>query len=106
MFDYTTTAYRLSFLFTLEFHASFIVCYFVLHVFCIYNSDLASIRLHFTYLCRICILLQSSYYITLMRLARVPLCPARRGGAEVAGWTLDRKIRVRFPAYPHRVWAL
>ena len=31
---------------------------------------------------------------------------ARRGGAEVAGWTLDRKIRVQFPAYPHRVWAL
>ena len=31
---------------------------------------------------------------------------ARRGGAEVAGWTLDRKIRVRFPTYPHRVWAL
>ena len=39
---------------------------------------------------------------------------ARRGGAEVAGWTSDRKIRVwfprkirvRFPAYPHRVWAL
>ena len=31
---------------------------------------------------------------------------ARRGGTEVAGWTLDRKIRVRFPAYPHRVWAL
>ena len=31
---------------------------------------------------------------------------ARRDGAEVAGWTLDRKIRVRFPAYPHRVWAL
>ena len=31
---------------------------------------------------------------------------ARRGGAEVAGWTLDRKIRVRFPAYPHHVWAL
>ena len=31
---------------------------------------------------------------------------ARRGGAEVAGWTLDRKIQVRFPAYPHRVWAL
>ena len=30
----------------------------------------------------------------------------RRGGAEVAGWTLDRKIRVRFPAYPHRAWAL
>ena len=28
------------------------------------------------------------------------------GGAEVAGWTLDRKIWVRFPAYPHRVWAL
>ena len=25
---------------------------------------------------------------------------ARRGGAEVAGWSLDRKIRVRFPAYP------
>ena len=32
--------------------------------------------------------------------------PARRGGAEVVGWTLDRKIWVRFPAYPHRVWAL
>ena len=31
---------------------------------------------------------------------------ARRDGAEVAGWTLDRKIRVRFPPYPHRVWAL
>ena len=31
---------------------------------------------------------------------------ARRVGAEVAGWTLDRKIRVWFPAYPHRVWAL
>ena len=31
---------------------------------------------------------------------------ARRGGAEEADWTLDRKIRVRFPAYPHRVWAL
>ena len=31
---------------------------------------------------------------------------ARCGGAEVAGWNLDRKIRVRFPAYPHRVWAL
>ena len=30
---------------------------------------------------------------------------ARRGGIEVAGWTVDRKIRVRFPAYPHRVWA-
>ena len=28
---------------------------------------------------------------------------ARRGGVEVAGWTLDRKIRVRFP---YRVWAL
>ena len=31
---------------------------------------------------------------------------ARHGGAEVAGWTLDRKIRVRFPACPHRMWAL
>ena len=31
---------------------------------------------------------------------------AHRGGAEVAGWTVYRKIRVRFPAYPHRVWAL
>ena len=30
----------------------------------------------------------------------------RRGGVEVAGWTVDRKTRVRFPAYPHRVWAL
>ena len=30
----------------------------------------------------------------------------RRDGAEVAGWTLDRKIRVQFPAYPHRVWAI
>ena len=34
------------------------------------------------------------------------LIVARRGGAEVAGWTLDREIRVRFPAYPHRVWTL
>ena len=31
---------------------------------------------------------------------------ARRGGVEVAGWTLDRTIRVRFPAYPHHVLAL
>ena len=31
---------------------------------------------------------------------------ARRGGAEVAGWTVDRKIRVWFSAYPHRVLAL
>ena len=31
---------------------------------------------------------------------------ARRVGVEVAGWTLDRTIRVRFPAYPHRVWAI
>ena len=28
---------------------------------------------------------------------------ARRGGVEVAGWALDRMIRVWFPAYPHRV---
>ena len=41
-----------------------------------------------------CICLQTTYSI------------ARLGGAEVAGWTLDRKIPVRFPAYPHRVWAL
>ena len=25
---------------------------------------------------------------------------ARRGGAEVAGWTLDQKIGVRFPVGP------
>ena len=31
---------------------------------------------------------------------------ARHGGAEVAGLTVDRRILVRFPAYPHRVWAL
>ena len=31
---------------------------------------------------------------------------AHRGDAEVAGWTLDWKNLVRFPAYPHRVWAL
>ena len=31
---------------------------------------------------------------------------ARRGGVKVAGWAVDRKIWVRFPAYPHRVWAL
>ena len=31
---------------------------------------------------------------------------ARSGGAEVAGWTLNQKIRVRFLTYPHRVWAL
>ena len=28
------------------------------------------------------------------------------GGVEVVCWTLDRTIRVRFPAYPHRVWSL
>ena len=31
---------------------------------------------------------------------------ARRGGIEVAGWTVGRTILVRFPAYPHCVWAL
>ena len=36
----------------------------------------------------------------------VPTHIARRGGAEVEGWTLDRTIRVRFPAYPHCVWAI
>ena len=37
-----------------------------------------------------------------------PLPPiwARRCGAKVAGWTVDRTIQVRFPAYRHRVWAL
>ena len=29
---------------------------------------------------------------------------ARRGGVEVAGWTLERTTRVQFPAYPHGVW--
>ena len=37
---------------------------------------------------------------------KINTCVARRGGVEVAGWTVDRKTRVRFPAYPHRVWAL
>ena len=26
-------------------------------------------------------------------------------GVEIAGWTMDRKTQVRFPAYPYRVWA-
>ena len=30
---------------------------------------------------------------------------ACRSDVEVAGWTVDQKTRVRFPAYPHRVWA-
>ena len=30
----------------------------------------------------------------------------RRGGVEVAGWTVDWDIPVRFPAYPHRMLAL
>ena len=38
--------------------------------------------------------------------AYVPMRVARRGGVEVAGWTVDRKTQVRFPAYPHRVWAI
>ena len=33
-------------------------------------------------------------------------CEARHSGVEVAGSTVDRTIQVRFPAYPHRVWAL
>ena len=36
----------------------------------------------------------------------LPWLGACRGSAEVAGWTLDRKIPVPFPAYPHCVWAL
>ena len=31
---------------------------------------------------------------------------SKTGGVEVAGWTVGRNTRVRFPAYPHRVWAL
>ena len=31
---------------------------------------------------------------------------ARHGGVEVAGWTANQKIHVRFPAYPHGVWTL
>ena len=28
------------------------------------------------------------------------------GGVKVAGWNMDREIRVLFPAYPKRVWVL
>ena len=63
------------------------------------------------------IVLRYIYYLCFLRIfitskftAKFCCCSvvfiARRSGAEVAGWTLDRKIRVRFPAYPHRVWAL
>ena len=31
---------------------------------------------------------------------------ARGGGTKVSGWTVHRKNLVRFPTYPHRVWAL
>ena len=31
---------------------------------------------------------------------------ARHDGVDVAGWTVDRTFRLRFPAYPHRMWAL
>ena len=31
---------------------------------------------------------------------------ARRGGVEVAGWTVDRKTWVQFPAYTYCMWAL
>ena len=31
---------------------------------------------------------------------------ASRDGVEVAGWTVNRETQVRFPAYPHRLWAL
>ena len=47
-----------------------------------------------------------SFVFTLCSIYAPPNTRIRRGGAEVAGWTLDRNIRVRFPAYPHRVWAL
>ena len=30
----------------------------------------------------------------------------RRGSIEVAGWTVDQTIQVRFPVYPYRMWAL
>ena len=46
------------------------------------------------------------YFWLFLRKCSRDVNEARRGGAEVAGWTLDRKIRVRFPAYPHGVWAL
>ena len=47
-----------------------------------------------------------AYFVFMDSSSPVKASGARRGGTEVAGWTLDRKIRVRFPAYPHRVWAL
>ena len=31
---------------------------------------------------------------------------ARRGGVEVADWTVDWTVRVRFPVYHYRVWAI
>ena len=40
------------------------------------------------------------------RLGLISPCIACRGGVEVAGWTADWTIRVRFPAYHHCVWAL
>ena len=46
------------------------------------------------------------YSQNVMRVHLIHNCCVRRGGVEVAGWILDRKIRVRFPAYPHRVWTL
>ena len=36
------------------------------------------------------------------------LCPntaVRRGGVELAGWIMDREIRVRFPVYSYLVLA-
>ena len=34
------------------------------------------------------------------------IAPARRGGVEVAGWTVNRENWARFLAYPQRVWVL
>ena len=39
-------------------------------------------------------------------IVNVPYSLVRSGCVEVTSWTVDRAIRVRFPAYPHRVSAL
>ena len=56
------------------------------------------------------IMVTSTKGLLIVHLTRVPLATfwkrigpqnkLRCGGVEVAGWTVDRTIRVRFPAYP------
>ena len=84
------------------------------------NNDILSIKVANNDILSIKISLELSYSTSHMRSSflmvvnlvyclhfiEVIMNTTRRGGVEIAGWTMDRKTWVQYPAYPHRVWAL